>query len=247
MTDALYDHIGQTYASTRRPDPRIARAIALACGDAATIVNVGAGTGSYEPMATRLVAVEPSRAMIRQRRSAPVPVVQAVAEALPFPAGAFDVALAVLTIHHWTDWRLGVAEMTRVARRVVVFAFDLSALNDFWLTNTYFPEIIEFDRQRSPSVEALSTELQDSRVVHVPVPHDCADGFLAAFWRRPEAYLDPAVRASISSFALMEASALNRGLTQLHADLRSGVWDQRYGHLRTLDTFDAGYRLVATR
>lgn len=243
---SLYDHIGQTYASTRRPDPRIARAIELACGDATAIVNVGAGTGSYEPTTTRLVAVEPSRAMIRQRPSVAAPVVQAVGEALPFPAGAFDVALAVLTIHHWADWRLGIAEMKRVAKRVVVLAFDLNALNDFWLTNTYFPEIITLDRRRSPSIEAITHELQDCIVSQVSVPHDCVDGFLAAFWRRPEAYLDPAVRASISSFALMEESALIRGITQLESDLNSGVWDKRFGHLRSLDTFDGGYRLVAT-
>lgn len=247
MTETLYDQIGQTYASMRRPDPRIARAIEVACGDATTIVNIGAGTGSYEPPTKRLLAVEPSRAMIRQRPSAAAPVVQAVAEALPFPADAFDVALAVLTIHHWADWRGGVAEMRRVARRVVVFAFDLSALGDFWLTNTYFPEIIEFDRRRSPSIEAIRSELQDCVVDQVPVPHDCVDGFLAAFWRRPEAYLDPAVRASISSFALMEQSALIRGISQLESDLQSGAWDKRFGHVRSLDTLDGGYRLVTTR
>lgn len=246
MADTLYDRIGQTYASTRRPDPRIARAIELACGDAATIVNVGAGTGSYEPSSKGLVAIEPSRAMIRQRRSAAAPAVQAVAEALPFSTGAFDVAMAVLTIHHWTDWRLGVAEMRRVARRVVLLAFDVSALDNFWLTATYFPDIIELDRRRSPSVEDICYELRDCSVDPVPVPHDCVDGFLAAFWRRPEAYLDSAVRASISSFALMDESALLSGITRLESDLRSGVWDKRFGHLRSRDTFDGGYRLVAT-
>jgi SAM-dependent methyltransferase len=175
------------------------------------------------------------------------PVIQAVAEALPFQAATFDAALAVLTLHHWADWRLGLAEMKRVATRVIVFAFDPNALDNFWLTQKYFPEIIDLDRKRSPSIVELVHELGDCSVDPVRIPHDCVDGFLAAFWRRPETYVDPAVRASISGFALLDQETVARGITRLQSDLETGAWDRRFGHLRSLDTIDAGYRLLATR
>ena len=175
------------------------------------------------------------------------PVVQGVAEALPFRTRTFDVALAVLTLHHWSDWRAGLAEMKRVATRVVLFAFDPGALGNFWLTQTYFPEIIELDRKRSPSIAEMVEELGDCSVDPVPVPHNCIDGFLAAFWRRPDTYLDPAVRASISGFALLDQETITRGIARLKSDLESGVWDRRFGPLRSLDAIDAGYRLLAMR
>jgi SAM-dependent methyltransferase len=175
------------------------------------------------------------------------PVIQAVAEALPFRAATFDAALAVLTLHRWADWRLGLAEMKRVATRVVVFIFDPNALDNFWLTERYFPEIIDLDRQRSPSIADLAHELGDCSVDSVPIPHDCVDGFLAAFWRRPETYIDPAVRASIYGFALLDQQTVARGITRLQSDLETGAWDRRFGHLRSLETIDAGYRLLATR
>jgi SAM-dependent methyltransferase len=246
MSEALYDQIGQSYISTRRPDPRIAAAIAAALGDAASIVNVGAGAGSYEPVGIRLVGVEPSAQMIRQRVGGASPVVQAVAEALPFRPGTFDVALAVLTLHHWVDWRTAIAEMKQVARRLVVFAFDVDA-HDFWLTTTYFPEIIELDKRRSPSIGEIVAELGDSSIERVPIPHDCVDGFLAAFWRRPEIYLDPTVRAGMSGFALLDEGTVARGIARLESDLESGTWENRFGYLRSLDALDAGYRLLATR
>jgi SAM-dependent methyltransferase len=245
--DRLFDRIGQGYTSTRRPDPRIAAAIVAALGTAVSIVNVGAGAGAYEPAGPTLVGVEPSPSMIRQRSRGMAPAIQAVAEALPFRAATFDAALAVLTLHHWADWRLGVAEMKRVATRVVVFAFDPDALDTFWLTQRYFPEIIDLDRRRSPSIAELEHELGDCRVDKVPVPHDCVDGFLAAFWRRPETYLDPAVRAGISGFALLDQETVARGIIRLQSDLETGAWDRRFGHLRSLDAIDAGYRLLATR
>jgi len=175
------------------------------------------------------------------------PVIQAVAEALQFRAATFDAALAVLTLHHWADWRLGLAEMKRVATRVVVFAFDPDALDDFWLTQRYFPEIIDLDRKRSPSIAELAHELGDCSVASVPIPHDCVDGFLAAFWRRPATYLDPAVRTRISGFALLDPETVARGIARLQSDLETGAWDQRFGNLWSLDTIDAGYRLLATR
>jgi len=247
MPEPLYDQIGQTYTTTRRPDPRIARAIKGVLREANTIVNVGAGAGAYEPVDQSLIGVEPSWQMIRQRPPGAAPVVQAVAEALPFQSRTFDVALAVLTLHHWTDWRLGIAEMKRVARRVAVLAFDLNAIDDFWLTKTYFPAIIELDRRRSPSIAEIVDQLGDCSVEPVPIPHDCVDGFLAAFWRRPEAYLDPRVRASISGFALLDQRTVARGIARLETDLKSGVWEQRFGNLRSLDALDAGYRLLATQ
>src|SRR5688500_7645626 len=222
MPETLYDKIGQTYKTTRRPDPRIAKAIDGALREATTIVNVGAGAGAYEPVNQGLIAVEPSWHMIRQRSRGTAPAVRAVAEALPFRSGAFDGALAVLTLHHWTDWRLGIAEMKRVAKRVVVFAFDVKALDDFWLTKTYFPGIIELDRRRSPSIAEIVDELGDCSVEQVPIPHDCVDGFLAAFWRRPEIYLDPGARASISGFAQLDPSTLAQGIERLKTDLKSG-------------------------
>jgi len=246
MTDVLYDRIGQTYTSTRHPDPRIAAAILAALGSAGSIVNVGAGAGAYEPTGQPVIAVEPSWNMIQQRPRRNSLTVQAVAEALPFSAGTFDVALAVLSLHHWADWRLGLAEMKRVATRVVVFAFDPSALDHFWLTQAYFPEIIELDRKRSPSIAAMKVELGDCRVDPVPIPHDCVDGFLAAFWRRPETYSDPAVRASMSGFALLDQETVTRGIARLQSDLESGAWDRRFGRLRSLEVLDAGYRLLAT-
>lgn len=184
--------------------------------------------------------------MIRQRPPGAAPVVRAVAEALPFGSRAFDVALAVLTLHHWTDWRQGIAEMKRVARRVVVFAFDVKALDDFWLTKTYFPGIIDLDRMRSPSIAEIEAELGDCSREQVPIPHDCVDGFLAAFWRRPEEYLDPGVRASMSGFAQLDQRAVGQGVERLEADLKSGAWERRFGDLRSLSALDAGYRLLAT-
>jgi SAM-dependent methyltransferase len=246
MRETLYDHIAPTYARTRKPDPRIARAISDALRNVGTIVNVGAGAGAYEPSGRRLIAIEPSWRMIQQRSNGASPVVQAVAEALPFGARTFDVALAVLTLHHWADWRLGLAEMKRVAGRVVLFTFDPSALADFWLIETYFPDIIELDRRRSPSMTAIVDELGDCNVDAVPIPHDCVDGFLAAFWRRPEAYLDSSVRAGISGFALLDQTAVDRGVERLDSDLTSGAWERRFGHLRSLEVLDAGYRLLTT-
>jgi SAM-dependent methyltransferase len=247
MTENLYDTIGHTYTTTRRSDPRIAESIHRALSGATTIVNVGAGAGAYEPANRDVVAVEPSRHMIRQRPPGAAPVVRAVAEALPFVSRTFDVALAALTMHHWTHWRQGIAEMKRVASRVVVFAFDVSALDEFWLTKTYFPGIIDLDRRRSPSIAEIAVELGDCSIEHVLVPHDCADGFLAAFWRRPEKYLDPGVRASMSGFAQSDQRSIDHGVHRLETDLKSGAWEHHFGALRSLDALDAGYRLLATR
>jgi SAM-dependent methyltransferase len=241
---ALYDRIGRQYTSTRHPDPRIAAAILDALGDADSVVNVGAGAGAYEPTDRSLVAVEPSWQMIRQRPHESSLVVQASAEALPFPARTFDAALAVLTLHHWADWRRGLGEMRRVARRMVIFTIEPRESDKFWLAGTYFPEIVALDRGRFPAVDDIVTSLGSCRVDHIAIPHDCVDGFLGAFWRRPEAYLDPRVRAGMSGFALLEPDVVDRGVARLKSDLESGQWDRRFGHLRSLDALDLCYRLL---
>ena len=246
MTQALYDQIGRSYTSTRHPDPRIAAAIWNALGDAGTVINVGAGAGAYEPVGRSLVAVEPSCRMIRQRPNGAASVAQASAEALPFRAATFDAALAVLTLHHWTDWRAGLDEMKRVANRLVIFTFDPGEVHKYWLIEAYFPEIADLDQGRCPTIAEIVRHLGDCRVDRIPIPHDCVDGFLAAFWRRPEAYLDPGVRAGISSFALLDQDVVARGGAQLEADLESGEWERRFGHIRSLDSLDLGYRLLVT-
>jgi SAM-dependent methyltransferase len=241
----VYDRIGSGYTGTRRPDPRIAAAIGAALGDARTLVNVGAGAGAYEPRDRRVVAAEPSRAMIGQRPAGAAPCVQAVAERLPFRDGAVDAVLAVLTIHHWTDQAAGLTELRRVARRrVVVFTWDPGSRGEFWLTAEYFPEILDLDRPRFVPMAVLEQSLGAFRAIPVAIPHDCQDGFLGAFWRRPEAYLDPAVRGAMSGFSLLDPEHVRRGLARLSEDLKSGRWEACHGALRERASLDLGYRLI---
>ncbi len=238
-----YDTIGTGYRQRRLPDTRIAARLSAALGDAESVLNVGAGTGSYEPTDRRVVAVEPSATMIAQRPTGSAPVVQASAERLPFKGGEFDAAMAVLTVHHWDDWRRGIAEMTRVARSVVLLTWD-PAHDGFWLTQDYVPDILALDRRIFPPLDALTAALGGADVHPVPVPHDCTDGFGSAYWRRPEAYLDAGVRGAMSSFARVDAEA---GLARLAADLASGRWRERHGHVLALGEADLGYRLVVSR
>src|SRR5262245_54866072 len=244
MPRALYDDIGDTYTSTRHPDPRIAATIMHALRRAATVVNVGDGAGAHEPPDRSTVAVEPSSRMIGQRAVGTAAVVQASAEALPFQDHSFDAALTLLTLHHWTDWRRGLDEMRRVADRLVVFTFEPGEVGNFWLMDAYFPEIVELDRGRCPSVADVVRHLGNCHVDRIAIPHDCVDGFLAAYWRRPEAYLDPKVRAGISGFALLDPGIVTRGVARLAADLESGVWAERFGHILQLETLDVCYRLL---
>jgi SAM-dependent methyltransferase len=241
----VYDQIGRGYATTRRPDPRIAAVIGAALGDARTVVNVGAGAGAYEPTDRAVVAVEPSGTMVAQRPPNAAPCIQGIAEQLPFRDRSFDASLAILTIHHWTDQAAGLRELRRVAHgRVVLLTWDPGSIGDFWLTAEYFPEIIDLDVPRFPPVPALAATLGPIRATPVPVPHDCRDGFLGAFWRRPESYLDPAVRRGISAFAQIPPEAERRGIARLAEDLRSGRWEAHHGALRGRDSLDIGYRLV---
>jgi SAM-dependent methyltransferase len=242
MSEALYDRIGVGYSAWRRPDPRIAARITDALGPARTIVNVGAGAGSYEPADRAVVAVEPSAEMVRQRPPSAGPAVRASAERLPFRDRAFDAAMAVLTIHHWPDWRAGLAEMRRVAREpVAILTWDPDHPG-FWLVQDYFPEILEIDRVILPRLEEIERVLGPCEVRPVPVPADCSDGFLGAYWQRPEMYLHPGARGAISSFAKIQT--LESGLDRLRAELGDGTWERRYGSLRALPELDIGYRLV---
>ena len=238
----LYDRIGTGYPTTRREEPRIARAIHAALGDARSVLNVGAGTGSYEPTDRRVVAVEPSAVMIAQRPPGAAPAVRAAAESLPFPDDSFDAAMAVLCDHHWADRARGLRELRRVARRrVVVFTWDQRLADAFWLIRDYLPA---FKRLPGMSIEAIARCLGGARVEPVPVPWDCVDGFFHAFWRRPEAYLDARVRAGISVFARVGQRDVAEMVTELRADLASGVWHERNAMLRDLDELECGYRLV---
>lgn len=242
---ALYDTIGRAYAGFRRPDPRIASALEQALGDVASVINIGAGAGSYEPPGRTVLAVEPSERMIAQRPEGAAPCLLGFAEALPVESVSVDAAMAILSVHHWADLERGLGEMRRVARKRVLLLTWAPDSPPFWLTEEYFPEIAAHDRTIFPGSAALLAVLEriigPARMTPLPVPHDCMDGFLCAYWRRPEAYLDAEVRGAISSFARIDAEA---GLHRLRADLASGFWAKRNGHLLSLDALDAGYRIV---
>jgi SAM-dependent methyltransferase len=240
----VYDRIGLAYARRRQPDPRIAAQIIDALGDAETVVDVGAGTGSYEPHDRRVVAVEPSTVMIAQRPPGSAPVVRAWAEALPFRNDTFDAALAILTVHHWPDKERGLAELVRVAARRIVFTFDPDVHYSFSLLDEYFPAAMEHERDRVPAVDDVARAIGATRVEVIPVPHDCTDGFGWAYWRRPEAYLDPEVRACISMFARLDPADVEPGVERLRRDLESGEWYERHADLLDKEWVDGGYRLV---
>jgi SAM-dependent methyltransferase len=243
---ATYDEIGTTYTATRVPDARIQALIDKALGDAATVVNVGAGTGAYEPAGREVVAVEPSAVMIGHRPPGSAPCLQASAEHLPLADGTFDAAMAILTVHHWADLERGIAELRRVARRVVILTWDARYGDSFWFTRDYARASIAFDKDRFPAIDQLADLLGPGAVVQaVPVPHDCTDGFCAAYWRRPEAYLDPLVRAGVSNLAVLEAE-LGEGIERLRGDLASGAWYREHAALLELDAIDIGYRIVRT-
>ncbi len=244
MTEPGYDTIGAVYARHRRPDPRVAAQIAQALGEGRSVVNVGAGTGSYEPTDRTVVAVEPSGVMIAQRGSAAGPVVRAVAEQLPFPDHCFDGALALLTVHHWTDPAAGLAEMARVARRVVVFTFDFEVHRTFWLMEDYVPEAAAPPSTNVMGADEVAGIIGADRIETVAVPTDCIDGFNWAYWCRPEAYLDPEVRACISGLALLDDDLVAGRMEVLRQDLDDGTWQRRHGRLRELDSIDGGFRLV---
>lgn len=237
---ARYDTIGINYDQLRMPDPRIAKQINHALGTASTVLNVGAGTGSYEPTDRQVTAVEPSIEMIRKRKSSSARVIQASAEHLPFDDQSFDAAMAILTIHHWHDKALGLREMRRVTRGpIVLLTFDPS--HRPWLTD-YMPELVSLDARQMPTMSQYGEWLGPVMIEPVLVPHDCTDGFLYAYWSRPEAYLDERIRSGSSSFWSIQG--LEHGLARLSHHLETGQWDSKHGHLRDQREYDAGYRLV---
>jgi SAM-dependent methyltransferase len=245
---SVYDQIGSTYSGTRRPDARVERQIAEALGDARSVVNVGAGVGSYEPRDREVVAVEPSAVMLAQRPPGAARAIQGSAEQLPFEDGAFDAGLAVLTMHHWTDWRAGVAELRRVTRRrIVVLTFDPAYISRYWLVRDYLPEIAVMDEARFPLLATVAEELGGAEAQPVPIPEDCTDGFLCAAWKRPLTYLDETARANISSLAVLPPETLLPALARLERDVLDGTWADRNADLLGLDRADFGYRLLVTR
>jgi SAM-dependent methyltransferase len=241
----LYDSIGRTYAEIRRPDPRIAERIWGVLGDARTVVNVGAGTGSYEPPDRQVTAVEPSAVMIAQRPPGAAPAVQANAEDLPFQDAEFDAAMAILTLHHWSDVDAGLGEMVRVARRrVVIVTFDLDVWAELWIVRDYLPELVR-RVQRDPSIADLLDALPTATVQPLLAPRDCTDRMFSTLWARPEEYLDPRVRQATSTWHLIPPAIVAQALDRLAGDLASGAWDRRYQHLRTTPEWDVGLRLVS--
>jgi SAM-dependent methyltransferase len=237
----LYDTIGRTYTATRCTEPRIAARIWAALGDAQTVLNVGAGTGSYEPADRDVTAVEPSAIMRAQRPPGSARCFGAAAERLPFGDNSFDAAMAVLSDHHWTDPIAGLREMHRVARRVVIFQFDAAWADRFWLIRDYLPEYLQLVRHPTLTERARAI---GARLEPVPVPWDCADGFFYAYWRRPERYLEVGVRRGISVFSKLGSPVEQRMVTALRSDLESGRWAARNRDITGLTEADFGGRLL---
>ena len=243
----VYDRIGGQYREGRREDPRIAAAILAALGSASPVVNVGAGAGSYEPRDRVVVAVEPSAVMAAQRPPGAAPAVRAKAEALPFGDGTFGAAMGVLTVHHWGDRARGLAEMRRVASDSVVL-FVRDPRTPAWWLHHYFPATRRLEASRETPLDQLARLLgQPLEVIPVPIPADCTDGFNAAYWRRPDAYLDPGVWRPMSALALIPDAEREEGMRRLRTDLDSGEWHRQWGHLLALDELDLGYRVVVAR
>jgi SAM-dependent methyltransferase len=244
MNEAAYDRIGRGYAKTRRADPRLAARIGGALGDAESVVNVGAGAGSYEPLDREVIAVEPSREMIAQRSPGAARAIRGSAERLPLPDDAVDATMTILSVHHWDDPARGMGEMRRVARRrVVVLTYDPDSVLRWWLGD-YAPQIATDDAERFPPLGYLFDWLGGGVVETVEVPADCSDLFLGALWARPELVLRDEIRASTSGFARMDAAEEQAAVARLRADLESGAWDERHGELREMDGLDVGLRLL---
>jgi len=245
-----YDEIGRTYTATRREDPRIAAAIWAALGDAKSVLNVGAGAGAYEPKDREVLALEPSEVMIAQRPKGAAPVMRGSAESIPLRDDSVDAAMAILSDHHWQDRAAGFSEMRRVARRrVVSFNIDPADFGRYWFASEYLPSSLELVlpryRERGTWERELRWLLGDVRIEPVPIPHDCADGFFGAYWRRPEMLLDEKVRNGISVFSRCDAADVADAIQRLRVDLESGAWHKRHADLLELEELDLGYKLVS--
>ncbi len=243
--DVDYEATGSGYAANRRPDPRIEAMIHAALGSARSVLNVGAGTGSYEPTDREVAAVEPSAQMRAQRPPGSSPVVDAAAEDLPFADDAFEAVMATVTIHQWRDWRRGLRELRRVSSGpVVVLTFDPDAVAAWWLAE-YLPDLFRAEAARYPAITAICDVLGGTVTARaVPIPLDCTDGFTEAFYGRPEAFLNPDVRAAQSAWQFADPAEAAAGLNRLAADLASGRWDARHGYLRTRQEFIGAVRLI---
>ncbi len=246
-TEPVYDTIGRTYSTARVEDARIRAQILDAVGDAPRVVNVGAGTGNYEPRDRVTVALDPAGELLRQRAPGAGPAVQGVAEALPFPDASFDAALATFTLHHWTDVTGGLRELGRVAARQVLLYCEPLGTVEHWLLE-YVPAVAQLaTEEHAPGLPEIEAVLHVEEVRTVWVPPDCTDGFTAAYWARPEAYLDPVVQSGMSSLALLDPAVRRAGMAALREDLASGRWEERFGHLRARTRYDGGYRLALCR
>jgi hypothetical protein len=243
--DANYGVIGSGYARYRQPDPRIASRIVAALGDARSVLNVGAGAGSYEPLDRAVTAVEPSASMRAQRPAHLPAAIDAVAESLPFPDGAFDAAMATFTVHQWQDLKTGLREMRRVTKGpIAILSCDPDELDRFWLTD-YAPEVIAVEAGRYPPIATIAAALGgDVDVIPLPIPLDCTDGFNEAYYGRPERLLEQGVRLACSAWSFVDPAASARALAALSDDLKTGKWDAKYAHLRGQPDFDGSLRLV---
>ncbi len=249
MPKVDYERIGVGYSGVRRADPQITARIEAALGDARSVVNVGAGTGSYEPSTREVTAVEPSAEMIAQRPTGATPAVQGRAERLPFEDNSFDAAMAIFSDHHWRDRATGLCEMARVARRrILLLNVDPGLARRFWLTRDYLPGFVDLIPEAYRQTGHWERELRSLwgavEVLPVPVPHDCRDGFYQAYWRRPRAYLDRRIRDGISVFHRLPPTEVAAAVGDLRRDLDSGAWDRRNADLRRQPELDVGLRLV---
>jgi len=236
-----YDQLAEQYKTYRQPDPKIAARIQFHIQGAQRVLNVGAGMGSYEPEDCEVVAIEPSHDMIAKRKRDKATLIQGFAENLPFKDNDFDVSMGILTLHHWLDITLGLKEMLRVSKDKIVIFTWIGYGSDFWLED-YIPEIIGVDEKLFPTIEELEQILGDISVETIEIPYDCTDGFMCAYWRRPEAYLDQKVRKAISTFSRIPD--IQEGLNRLQDDISSGVWRKEHSHLFEKESLDLGYRLV---
>lgn len=245
MSGAAYDEIGVNYSDFRRADPRIEARVWAALGDARSVANVGAGTGSYEPRDREVIAIEPSSLMIAKRPAGAAPALQGVAEALPLDEQSVDAAMAIFTIHHWSDLGAGLTEMRRVAReRIALLTIDATKNAEIWTLAEYFPEAMALEEEAMPSIASLESRLPGATIEAVPMPSRCRDEFTSALWDRPELFLEPATLRASSLWHRLAPEVIAHGQERLRADLESGRWDEAHGHLRTLPELDIGLRLI---
>lgn len=246
--DANYGKIGQGYTAYRQPDPAIASFLEQVLGDAGTVLNVGAGAGSYEPLTRRVTAVEPSASMREQRPAHLSEAIDAGAESLPFEGDSFDASMATFSVHQWSNLDGGLAEMRRVTKGpVLILTCDPAALRDTWLYE-YAPEMIDVEARRYPSMDRIGKQLGSHvSVLPVPIPLNCTDGFSEAYYGRPEHLLDPGARRANSAWSFVDPSAEVRFVDKLENDLKAGVWDEKHGMLRHLPFFEGSLRLVVGR